>query len=80
MKGKLAKRVCIPQSKRTKNSQQQSLVKRKKGLIKGKEKGRLSILSGWHKEDKEEPWDQRVFPSTSYSLSLGIFSSLPSPE
>ena len=41
----------------------------KKAQQKKKDKGRLSILTGWHKEGKGEPRDQRVFPSTSFSLT-----------
>jgi len=54
--------------------QRQKLNKRKK------DKGKLFILSGWRKEGKEELGDQRVFPSVSFFLCLGIFSSLPLPE
>jgi len=47
---------------------------------KGKDKGRLFILSEWHKEGKEKPSGQRVFPSISFPLCFDIFSSSPLPE
>jgi len=54
------------------------LLIKSKNLRKGK--GRLFILFGWHKEGIKELWDQKVFSSISYPLSLGIFLSLPLSE